>query len=183
MILALISGRALEAAARRNPKFLRNMRIGTIAAMGASLCMTVWAMFRAPVHSYPYIYTRLLPLEVLLVGIGTSQVRSIIGHEIFLGYRRARARSRNNVKGLISLLYAFKWFCSPPQREVLESIAGDLTKDVRDMRREGRPTEFISAVIAWHVTSAIASLLWDGLRRLVAAILPIESLIRKLRGF
>ena len=58
----------------------------------------------------------------------------------------------------------------------------DLTKDVREMRREGRGRLFIFLVVQGQSIMTIGAIGGDGVRRIVRALFFIEALRRLFRG-
>lgn len=76
----------------------------------------------------------------------------------------------------LGLLRSFRWFCRGETRASLDLIFGDLKKDRRRMRAEGRGEVFISIALGWHSIASIASVIWDGLWRLAQALSPLARL-------
>ena len=83
----------------------------------------------------------------------------------------------------LSLLGAFGWFCSKENRKHIELIRADLKKDARQMRQEGRGRFFVAVVLLWHtVFGTMLPIMWDGICRLLKAVLPVGKLISGIKG-
>lgn len=84
---------------------------------------------------------------------------------------------------VLKLLGAFSWFCSAQNGEIIEAITADLKKDTSDMRRESRGKFFVQCVLLWHVVArTITPIMWDGVCRLLAEIMPVGKFISKIKG-
>lgn len=91
-----------------------------------------------------------------------------------IGARRAQVRRRH--AGALGLFY---WFCSAPNREVVQLGEADLKKDAREMRNEGRSPGFIRFVVAWKTLGIIVPIIWDACTRFVAKVLPLGKLVSR----
>ncbi len=83
---------------------------------------------------------------------------------------------------VLKILRAFAWFCSKENRENIDLIIADLKKDTDAMRREKRREIFVQCVLLWHVANTVLPIMWDGFRRLLAAILPVGKIIGTIKG-
>jgi len=78
---------------------------------------------------------------------------------------------------ILRLLRTFRWFCSKSHKEDIDLSIADLKRDVRVMHREGRSRLFIRCVLLWQVFGGTI------IPILIAAVLSLGKLIRKINGF
>jgi hypothetical protein len=128
----------------------------------------VWSIFGFSLSS---ILASIVAINLRLRCQLTTRVQTRDDHE-----RRTKLRNPK------VLLASFAWFCGKDNREHIELVQADLMKDRRDMRRESRSPAFIFAVMLWKVTGTVIPIVWDGILRFLAAILPIAKLISKIKG-
>jgi hypothetical protein len=81
-------------------------------------------------------------------------------------------------RGTLRLLRAFRWFCGPSGREIVELAIGDLLRDLTEMQHEGRGVLFIRLVLFWRTITTILPIVSDGLARAVASIALLDGLAR-----
>jgi hypothetical protein len=81
----------------------------------------------------------------------------------------------------LALLSDFAWLCSKPNREICQAIIADLKKDATAMRQEKCKEAFVQCVLLWHVLSTILPIVWDGVRRILAAICSVSKIINKIK--
>jgi len=90
--------------------------------------------------------------------------------------------TRRREHWVLKLLRGFAWFCGETRREEIELIIADLKRDVRQMKKERRSKAFMGKVLVWHGVWAVVAMLWDGLMRILAAVVPVGKIISKWKG-
>jgi hypothetical protein len=61
---------------------------------------------------------------------------------------------------------------------ILRAAAGDLRKDVRDMRKQGCGPWHVLAVRVWITTTVILAIVWDGMMRLSQKLPVLGTMVR-----
>jgi hypothetical protein len=86
-----------------------------------------------------------------------------------------------------SALEFISWFFRGDAREKIRAVAGDLRKDVRDMREQHCGRWHIHAVRFWVTTTTVLPIVWDGctsfskkLPILGAWIRAVSALLRRI---
>lgn len=78
----------------------------------------------------------------------------------------------------LGILGAFSWFCGRASREIVQIAIADLSRDRKEMKKEGRSLWFIKTVIYWRTLTTILPIFWDGLVRVMKAILPFAKFLK-----
>jgi hypothetical protein len=88
--------------------------------------------------------------------------------------RRQRRLSKQLVSD--SVLQTFRWFCKPETREVIDLAIGDLNRDIKEMRAEGRRLRFIKVVVFWRSLTTVGGIAGDKLKGGLEPIIRIFKL-------
>lgn len=91
---------------------------------------------------------------------------------------------RKNSKPMPRMLWILKslyWFCGQENRENINLIINDLTKDIRSMGKEGRRLVYIQLVLSWRVFGTIFAIFYDGILGVLSKIVRVSGLVAKLR--
>ena len=79
-----------------------------------------------------------------------------------------------------SPLSVFRYFVSRETRELVDDCLGDIRRDAREMNRKKVARGWIHAMVWWKSWSCMASIVWEGVKRTLARVLPGAALWRRL---
>lgn len=92
----------------------------------------------------------------------------------------ARSKPRRRFRVPRSPLSVFRYFVSRETRELVDDCLGDIRRDAREMNRKKVARGWIHAMVWWKSWSCMASIVWEGVKRTLARVLPGAALWRRL---